>query len=136
MRILKIVQAYYPFQEKGGLARRDGAITGALPLRDPEETLSYHSLLQVCGSASNAFINLALSSGLHARRLLPLNSKGSTTHVDAQVLLDGRRVVIDTAFRIILRGPDGTPSCLAITFLLGLGCRRRLARNTGQCQRP
>ena len=93
---------------KSGPARQDGAVAGRFLLRDPEETLNYRELLRVCGSAANAFINLASSSGLQVRRLLLLNARGSTTHVDTQVLLNGRWVIVDPAFRIMMRGPDGT----------------------------
>jgi len=92
---------------KSGPVRRDGLVIGVMPLRDPEETLNYRSLLRVCGSATNAFVNLGFSSGLEVRRLLLLNAQGSTSHVDAQVLLDGRWIVVDPTFRIILRGSHG-----------------------------
>jgi hypothetical protein len=69
--------------------------------------LNYTSLLRVCGTATNAFINLADSAGLAARRLLLLNSTGLTKHVVAEVLIDGRWVVVDPTFHLILRGPDG-----------------------------
>ena len=75
--------------------------------RDPIDTLNYQALLQVCGTATNAFINLADSAGLRARRLLLLDANGRAKHVDAEVLLDGRWIVVDPAFRVILRGPDG-----------------------------
>ena len=39
-------------------------------IREPEESLNYASLLKVCGSATNAFVNLANAGGLPARRLL------------------------------------------------------------------
>lgn len=92
---------------RSGPARQDGTVAGEFLLRNPEETLNYRALLQVCGSAANAFINLASSSGLQVRRLLLLNARGSTTHVDTQVLLNGRWVIVDPAFRIMMRGPDG-----------------------------
>ena len=92
---------------KSGPARQDGAVTGKFLLRDPEETLNYRALLQVCGTASNAFINLASIGGLQVRRLLLLNARGSTAHVDTQVLVDGRWIIVDPAFRIMLRGSDG-----------------------------
>jgi hypothetical protein len=76
--------------------------------RDPIDTLNYRALLQVCGTATNAFINLAYSRGLHVRRLLLLDTKRNTKHVDAEVLLAGRWIVVDPAFRVILRGTDGT----------------------------
>ncbi|MGH9727957.1 MAG: hypothetical protein ACRD33_11400 [Candidatus Acidiferrales bacterium] len=92
---------------KSGPARREGSVDGKLALRDPRETLNYESLLQVCGTATNAFINLGATSGLEVRRLLLLDARGSTAHVDAEVLLDRQWVVVDPAFRIILRDPDG-----------------------------
>lgn len=89
-----------------GPARRATAATGLFPLRDPQETLNYQALLQVCGSATNAFVNLANSSGLPARRLLLLNEQRRTNHVVAEVLVNGRWIVVDPLFRIILRGAD------------------------------
>jgi hypothetical protein len=77
------------------------------PDRDPIDTLNYASLLRVCGSATNAFINLADSTGLEARRLLLLDSHQMTKHVVAEVLIDGHWIVVDPAFRLILRGNDG-----------------------------
>jgi hypothetical protein len=75
--------------------------------RDPVDTLNYQALLKICGTATNAFINLADSGGLSARRLLLLNADQYAKHVDAEVLLNGRWVVVDPAFRRILRGSDG-----------------------------
>lgn len=86
-------------------ARRDGTI----PDRDPTDTLNYNSLLRVCGTATNAFINLADSGGLTTRRILLLDSNNSAKHVDAEVLVDGRWIVVDPLFRSILRGPNGAP---------------------------
>lgn len=75
--------------------------------RDPTDTLNYRALLQVCGSATNAFINLADSSGLPARRLLLLDSTLGTRHVVAEVRLNGQWIVVDPSFRAILRGATG-----------------------------
>lgn len=75
--------------------------------RDPTDTLNYQSLLNVCGSATNAFINLADSSGLSARRLLLLDSDRGTRHVVAEVYVEGRWIVVDPSFRMILRGASG-----------------------------
>jgi hypothetical protein len=90
-----------------GPARQNADPTAAYPDRDPTDTLNYTSLLQVCGSATNAFINLADSAGLEARRLLLLDSRRMTKHVVAEVLVGGRWIVVDPAFRQILRGSDG-----------------------------
>lgn len=75
--------------------------------RDPIDTLNYQALLNVCGTATNAFLNLADTSDLRARRLLLLDANRSTKHVDAEVFVDGRWIVVDPTFRVILRGADG-----------------------------
>ena len=90
-----------------GPARRLAGPDPSSPDRDPIDTLNYASLLRICGSATNAFVNLADSSGLHVRRLLLLDSRRMTVHVVAEVLIDGRWIVVDPAFRAVLRGPDG-----------------------------
>ena len=92
-----------------GPARQMNGPDGTAPDRDPTETLNYHALLQVCGTATNAFINLADSSGLEARRLLLLDSRKLAKHVSAEVLVGGQWIVVDPAFRVILRGMDGKP---------------------------
>jgi hypothetical protein len=90
-----------------GPARQPAGPDPSSPDRDPIDTLNYASLLQICGSATNAFVNLADSAGLPVRRLLLLNSRRMATHVVAEVLIDGRWIVVDPAFRTIPRGPDG-----------------------------
>ena len=90
-----------------GPARQQAGPDLSVPDRDPTDTLNYTSLLQICGSATNAFINLADSAGLAARRLLLLDSRQITKHVVAEVLVDGRWIVVDPAFRTVLRGSDG-----------------------------
>ncbi|MGH9714578.1 MAG: hypothetical protein ACRD5M_14885 [Candidatus Acidiferrales bacterium] len=92
-----------------GPTREAAGPDGLAPDRDPTETLNYHALLQVCGTATNAFINLADSGGLVPRRLLLLDSHRLAKHVAAEVLVDGRWIVVDPAFRVILRGTDGKP---------------------------
>jgi len=88
-----------------GPARRQSAPDGSI--RDPTETLNYASLLKVCGSATNAFINLADSAGLPSRRLLLLDSNQLTMHVVAEVFVNGRWIVVDPAFRAVLRDSAG-----------------------------
>jgi len=90
-----------------GPARLPATPQGVTQDRDPTDTLNYESLLKVCGSATNAFINLADSSGLSARRLLLLDSDRGAKHVVAEVLLNGQWVVVDPSFRTILRGSKG-----------------------------
>lgn len=92
-----------------GPARATTPTGGLFPLRDPQETLNYRALLQVCGSATNAFVNLANSSGLPARRLLLLNEHRRASHVVAEVYLNGRWVVVDPIFHIILRDRNQHP---------------------------
>lgn len=90
-----------------GPSRQAAGPDGLSPDRDPTETLNYQALLRVCGTATNAFINLADSSGLKARRLLLLDSRHLVKHVTAEVNVDGRWIVVDPAFRAILHGADG-----------------------------
>ena len=89
-----------------GPARRTGNASSSA-IHDPQQTLNYQALLRVCGSATNAFVNLANSSGLQARRLLLLSADRGAKHVVAEVFVDGRWIVVDPAFRYIPRGPDG-----------------------------
>jgi hypothetical protein len=90
-----------------GPARQLAGPDTSSPDRDPIDTLNYASLLQVCGSATNAFVNLADSAGIPARRLLLLDSRRMTMHVVAEVLIDGRWIVVDPAFRSVFHGSDG-----------------------------
>jgi len=78
-----------------------------LSLRDPQVTLNYQQLLAVCGTATNAFLNLARSSDLQVRRLLLLDSAGNTKHVVAEVLIGGRWIIVDPAYRIVMRDESG-----------------------------
>jgi len=96
-----------------GPARRDSPDPGALAARNPEETLNIQSLLNVCGTASNAFVNIAQVSGLRARRLLLLDERGYSKHVVVEVLLDGRWIVVDPSHHFIFRLADGRPATRA-----------------------
>jgi len=78
-----------------------------LSLRDPETTLNYQQLLSICGTATNAFLNLSRSAGLSARRLLLLTPERKTKHVVAEVLIDGRWIVVDPSYRAVLRDAQG-----------------------------
>jgi hypothetical protein len=78
-----------------------------LSARDPESTLNYRQLLSVCGTATNAFLNLARSGGLSVRRLLLLTPERSTKHVVAEVLIENRWVIVDPTYRAILRNAQG-----------------------------
>jgi hypothetical protein len=92
-----------------GPARMVAPDPSVLSTRDPQTTLNYKQLLAICGSATNAFINLARSSELETRRLLLLGPDNHVKHVVAEVLLDHRWIVVDPAFRVILKDPQGHP---------------------------
>jgi len=78
-----------------------------LSARDPETTLNYRQLLAVCGTATNAFLNLARSADLSTRRLLLLTPQRTTKHVVAEIWIDGRWVIADPAYRLLLRDSQG-----------------------------
>jgi hypothetical protein len=78
-----------------------------LSARDPETTLNYRQLLSVCGSATNAFLNLSRSAGLNTRRLLLLTPQHTTKHVVAEVPIDGRWVIVDPTYHVMLRDAQG-----------------------------
>jgi Transglutaminase-like superfamily len=75
--------------------------------RDPEDTLNYRQLLAVCGTATNAFLNLARSAGLSVRRLLLLTPEHNTKHVVAEVQIDNKWVVVDPTYRAVFRDAHG-----------------------------
>jgi len=90
-----------------GPARRASSPGGLMPERDPTDTLNYYALLKVCGTATNAFINLLNTGNMEVRRLLLLDSHQLTEHVVAEVLVNGRWIVVDPAYRVVMRTPDG-----------------------------
>ncbi len=92
---------------RSGPPRAVAANPDALPQRDPETTLNYKQLLSVCGTATNAFLNLARSSDLSVRRLLLLTPERTTKHVVAEVLLDGKWVIVDPTYRVLMRDKQG-----------------------------
>jgi hypothetical protein len=92
---------------RNGPPRNMAVDPSALDGRDPQTTLNYQQLLSVCGTATNAFLNLARSNGLSARRLLLLTPELETKHVVAEVLIDGRWVIADPAYRVLLRDAKG-----------------------------
>jgi hypothetical protein len=79
----------------------------ALRKRDPEMTLTYRQLLNVCGTATNAFLNLARSSDLRVRRLLLLTPGRNTKHVVAEVLIGDRWIIVDPTYRVIMKDARG-----------------------------
>lgn len=90
-----------------GPARRRSETDALQGDRDPTDTLNYEALLQVCGTATNAFINLVDTGHMEVRRMLLVDSRQMTKHVVAEVLVDGRWIVVDPTFRVVLRGADG-----------------------------
>ena len=78
-----------------------------LSQRDPHVTLNYLQLLRVCGTATNAFLNLAREDELVVRRLLLLGPDGNAKHVVAEVLLDRRWIVVDPTYHVIMRDAQG-----------------------------
>jgi len=102
----KRVQAILDWMRTGPPRSEELSPTG-LAMRDPEKTLNYQQLLTVCGTATNAFLNLARSANLPARRLLLLTADRNTKHVVAEVQLNGRWIVVDPTYRVILRNAAG-----------------------------
>ncbi len=90
-----------------GPARNEVVPSDSPSDRDPVSTLNYAALLRVCGTATNAFVNLADASGLEARRLLLLSPTGNTNHVVAEVRINGRWIVADPSFRVLPRDASG-----------------------------
>ncbi len=90
-----------------GPARRSTTNPADLSLRNPEDTLNFQQLLQVCGTATNAFVNLAESAGLRTRRLLLLDENRSSKHVVAEVLVGDRWIIVDPSYHTIFRKHDG-----------------------------
>jgi len=90
-----------------GPPRYEAKDASALSPRDPTDTLNYRQLLQVCGSATNAFLNLSRSAGVGSRRLLLLSPDRTAKHVVAEVKLDGRWVIVDATYRVIMKDARG-----------------------------
>lgn len=88
-------------------SRGIAANPATLPTRDPQTTLNYAQLLKVCGTATNAFLNLARASDLEVRRLLLLSSDGMAKHVVAEVLINQRWIVVDPSYRVIMKDANG-----------------------------
>jgi hypothetical protein len=77
------------------------------PDRDPTDTLNYDALLQVCGTATNAFINLMNTGNVPVRRLLLVDANHNAKHVVAEVYAGGRWIIVDPAYRLVLRDSQG-----------------------------
>jgi hypothetical protein len=92
---------------RNGTQRQQATDLNQLSPHDPLDTLNYRQLLEVCGSATNAFLNLSRHSALQTRRLLLLTPDRGTKHVVAEVLLDGRWIIVDPAYRVIMKDARG-----------------------------
>jgi hypothetical protein len=92
---------------RSGAPRPAALNVDELSIRDPENTLNYSQLLTICGTATNAFLNLSRSAGLASRRLLLLTPEHTTKHVVAEVFMNGRWIIVDPTYRIILRDAQG-----------------------------
>ena len=90
-----------------GPARLQSSNPQLLSPHDPEDTLNYQDLLAVCGSATNAFLNLSRSAGVTARRLLLLAPDRRAKHVVAEVNVDGRWVIVDPTYRTFMKDDKG-----------------------------
>jgi hypothetical protein len=90
-----------------GPSRREAQDTSTLSAHDPTDTLNYRQLLAVCGSATNAFLNLSRSSGLDARRLLLLSPDRTAKHFVAEVRIDGRWISVDPTYRVMMKDAHG-----------------------------
>jgi hypothetical protein len=76
---------------------------GLMHDRDPVNIVQNAHLLKVCGSASNAFINLAEAAGLRTRRLLLLGESGGAMHVVTEVQWGDRWVVVNPQQGLVFR---------------------------------
>lgn len=92
---------------RNGPPRQEAQDLAGLSLRNPQDTLNYRQLLQVCGTATNAFLNLGRSAGLNTRRLLLLTPDRKVKHVVAELEVDGRWVIVDPAYRSFLKDANG-----------------------------
>ena len=96
-----------PALDESGPPRLAATNLDDLSIRDPQTTLNYRQLLNVCGSATNAFLNFARSADLHTRRLLFLTPDHKTKHVVAEVLIDDRWVIVDPTYRVMMSDTKG-----------------------------
>ncbi|HEX9761353.1 MAG TPA: transglutaminase domain-containing protein [Candidatus Acidoferrales bacterium] len=101
------VESFLHWMEDGAV-EEDPATPGVfLPRRDPLLNLNSLEKRNACGTATNAFVNVANTAGIPARRLLLLDGAHSARHVVAEVLIDGRWVVADPLYRALLRDASG-----------------------------
>ena len=75
--------------------------------RDPVNIVQNTRLLKICGSATNAFMNVADVAGLKTRRLLLLARSGGAMHVVAEVQWGERWVVVDPQQTSVFKDRSG-----------------------------
>jgi transglutaminase-like putative cysteine protease len=92
---------------QNGPPRFESSDPAELSPHDAQDTLNYRQLLEVCGSATNAFLNLSRSAGVETRRLLLLTPERTAQHVVAEVHLDRRWVIVDATYRAFLKDAQG-----------------------------
>lgn len=92
---------------QSGTGQTTANVPTGLARRNPQITLNSEQLLRVCGTATNAFLNLARISGLRVRRLLLLTPDRNTKHVVAEVFLEGSWIIVDPTYRVIMRDAQG-----------------------------
>jgi hypothetical protein len=80
---------------------------GLMRDRDPVSIVQNTRLLKVCGTASNAFMNLADAAGLKVRRLLLLDKSGDALHVVVEVQWGDRWVVVNPSQGLIYKDHSG-----------------------------
>lgn len=80
---------------------------GLINDRDPVNIVQNGRLLKVCGTATNAFMNLADASGIPVRRLLLIDTSGNTMHVVAEVQWGSRWIVVDPSNGIVFKDKLG-----------------------------
>jgi hypothetical protein len=90
-------------------SRSDTEYHDVSSLRDPVNIVQNKRLLTYCGSATNAFVNLAHEAGVRSRRLLLLSEDGNAKHVVAEVQNQGRWIVVDPSIGALFRDEFGRP---------------------------
>jgi hypothetical protein len=85
----------------GGTLQRSTPSPDYFSARNPAHALNYSQLLQFCGTATNAFVNVATSSDLHARQLLLLDRNRTAKRI-ALVIVSGLLLCFGLAARLFL----------------------------------
>ena len=80
---------------------------GEMYERDPVSIVQNARLLGVCGTSSNAFMNLAIAAELKVRRVLLLDRFGNVMHVVAEVQWGDRWVVVNPQQGLVFKDKRG-----------------------------